>query len=440
MEGRDQNIVVDVLVAVVDQIALPNQKILHRAGMNLKDLSGIKPRGMEGISFSIADSMFTAPDLWSSKSDSETLKDQASDETGILSFELQGKEATSPLDTTLLDEEPSLSYTLNLPLSNTTFRNGLSSTFFAQRWQVGLRADDGFEMTCIRDRKLVHQRLRLPRLSRLPLIDSRPWCYLTPPRIVAQCAGNVVRSLEKGDGQDDSLPASGELEAAVSSLLASKQSTSNHFEIWAQITPRESCPNQPRMWHGMERAAAHGDRFHKVLSGGGGWGEKKGLIALDPDSTFHHTSPDPSQPLQFPFDQVISPGDVVRFIGIWYKDLTNHYSFNKSAEGPDGLVFVDGARCLRFGSALPTMNVESKVADKRILVLCNQFGALSEQGSSLSIDVHLKERGSFGCQKLGNIVTTKLPPLFDLSYYDTYTKVRTQPKVRRVATPGLTVS
>ena len=410
METGNKTLETDVLAAVVDQIPLPSEgtKTIW------KDSDDAVPNGMEGISISIDDSCFAASDLWLSDGISETLRDHTTDEAGVLSFYLQDEE----LD--LRNQEPRVSCTYHLPLSNTTFRNGQASTLLAQRWRV-VPTPTGTETICTREKALSHRQLRLPPLARLRqnvVIQSRPWHYLTPPCVVAKSAGNVVRRLAKNDSFDEIFPASEELEVAISSLLASEQEFPRHLGIWAQVTPKANRTERPYVQNGIGRAVLRGDRLLKVLSGGGGWGEKKGLIALDPGSSFYPQSVDSDQSMDMPFNPILQQGDMLRFIGICYSDPSHVIP----SDVPDEkFIIVNAQRSLRFGSAFPLIEaptIGAKVLDECILVVYNHFGALSDYGSSLSIDLHLKGQTQFGCQSLGNIVTTKLPPLFGLQYLD----------------------
>ena len=410
---------VDVLFAVVDQIPLPRQESLKKAGMNLKNVNGIRPIGMEGISFAVGRSSCMAPDLWSKECDVQPNKNEASD--GMLSFDLK----TKPISQAVMvsqDSNTNISCTYHLPLSKTIFRNGRPSTLFSQRWQINFDTDTTAKLICIQEKDSSHRQVRLfedwGQSKFNGVVKSRYWHYLTPPRTVAEAVGNIVRRLEKNDGSKQLLTASEELGVAVSSLLASQQFPGK-IEIWAQITPKENWSNQPKLWQDMGRFLISGDRFHKVLGGGGGWGEKKGLVALDPDSSFYHTNPDPDHFFDTPFSQVVRPGDLLRFIGLWYNELTNGYTFN----GPvieENPVTINSPRTFRFGSTFPLLgisDIDTDSQDKRILVAYNHFGALSDQGSSLSIDVRTQDgKKNIARHGFGTFVTTKMPPLFTLDW------------------------
>ncbi|PHH62487.1 hypothetical protein CDD82_2001 [Ophiocordyceps australis] len=122
-----------------------------------------------------------------------------------------------------------------------------------------------------------------------------PLVPMTKPRPVAEAMGNIVRQVDI-DGRAE--PASQELEAVVHDML--KHASRPHpVAIWALLTrpeheaqktapePDASLPTRPqasamRRWCAyIEQALCAGGRLHGVLSGGGGWGAKRGLLALD---------------------------------------------------------------------------------------------------------------------------------------------------------------
>jgi hypothetical protein len=122
------------------------------------------------------------------------------------------------------------------------------------------------------------------------------------------------------------MPASKELEAAVNSYFSARGLPAAAVSVWALVIPprlskdwiasnqsihglsnasRSLHPNpdsETQLLHGMWKSEKpyfgipwftllrRGARLHRVLSGGGGWGQKAGLISLDPQSTFSGSS------------------------------------------------------------------------------------------------------------------------------------------------------
>lgn len=96
------------------------------------------------------------------------------------------------------------------------------------------------------------------------LRSEMPLRMLTEPRMVGEAFGNILKSVEVGE---ESFPASWELEKMV---------TGECKGVWARITRTQ--PGEVE----KEMVMKPGVRLHRVLSGGGGWGAKKGLLSLDP--------------------------------------------------------------------------------------------------------------------------------------------------------------
>lgn len=78
-------------------------------------------------------------------------------------------------------------------------------------------------------------------------------------------------------------PASRELEEAIPLLLARRANKRSVVGVWAVVYP--ASPSPPREGD-VEAVLARGGHVRKVLSGGGGWGAKQGLLSLDPETRF----------------------------------------------------------------------------------------------------------------------------------------------------------
>lgn len=161
---------------------------------------------------------------------------------------------------------------------------------------------------------------------------------LTPLRVVVNSMGNIVRRISAttpgSPSQTDSLeendvPASTELEHAISSYFKAQEMHPEAVQVWALILPpdrahtakldRSKIVLHGRLYHesssefairsmsaeticglwstpdtklddlvdvGLPNAISHGARLCRVLSGGGGWGKKAGLLSLDPDTAY----------------------------------------------------------------------------------------------------------------------------------------------------------
>ncbi|EGX92227.1 hypothetical protein CCM_06388 [Cordyceps militaris CM01] len=198
---------------------------------------------------------------------------------------------------------------VTLPLARTTFQNNRASTLLASTFDL---SGDGSRMERQMERyaqEVLVSDSELPR----KMGDLGLWAPLvpvTPPRLVAASFGNIVRGVEI-DGQ--TIPASTELEDAVNAFYGKRGSSAMNTGpagIWALITPKSGSADAAASWlngsptplsvdtseSSMQELAAktaiylhcshqRGAKLLQVLSGGGGWGAKKGLLSLDPQRT-----------------------------------------------------------------------------------------------------------------------------------------------------------
>ncbi|KAI4952639.1 hypothetical protein J4E91_003111 [Alternaria rosae] len=183
---------------------------------------------------------------------------------------------------------------------------------------------------------------------RLPLAN-------TVFQTVNGCMGNIIRRVIGPDGK--SLQASSELENVVPRFFKSRGQPAQATAAWALVIPDElraviaartdeilsSLPtdNQSpvsehanaweRLWRSdpplyntlVSQALTEGARLHRVLSGGGGWGKKAGLLSLDPapaipaadpskDDDFFSMISDP-QDFESTLTPVVRDGDSIQF-------------------------------------------------------------------------------------------------------------------------------
>ncbi|CAG9937909.1 unnamed protein product [Clonostachys rosea f. rosea IK726] len=186
---------------------------------------------------------------------------------------------------------------VTLPLSNTIFNNNKQSTLIAAQYDIS-----GPSPKLIKTRETYTQDIILPADSRAGAM--LPLTALTPSREVTQSFGNIVRAVECY-GKDT--PASTELEAAVENIWKIREeSDQSPFPMYAFITP-EGAPSllppdvgrfgdptlDPKTLRKeilqnnkyFDEAIRNGGRLYQLLSGGGGWGKKKGLLSLDPQTS-----------------------------------------------------------------------------------------------------------------------------------------------------------
>lgn len=239
--------------------------------------------------------------------------------------------------------------TIRQLLANTLFINGRSSTLIKQRWQYSpertqfvLESNQYFKSLTL-GMKHASAEAGAVHLHINPLHVS-----CSPPRVVASCLGNVLRELFLSGRSGDKTTAAADLEANVVNVTSEirdrlqSEGKTPMFEVWAAVTPAASASgvlldNVDDLNHQV----LLGTKLHRVLSGGGGWGSKQGLIAIDYDE-YNTDSGDGSMadPLMSLFgggskahqtkQPVVSPGDVVQFFVF--------YSYREAGASSDNLL------------------------------------------------------------------------------------------------------
>ncbi|RDW67804.1 hypothetical protein BP6252_09200 [Coleophoma cylindrospora] len=222
--------------------------------------------------------------------------------------------------------------TVTMPLANTLFTNGRYSTLLTSKWKV-----DGTSVQLLKSMEKKNQVVVVESpspLSRPIATESSRAIPLTLPRQIMSGLGNIVRQLDFGT--EGAGPASKELEANVHSYLAASSKfldplVDEKLGVWALVVPKhwakeflKSSPTELHfnketfsglLWYPTERGTTHaikrvmpdqpmlpgqplgywiskGAILCRVLSGGGGWGLKEGLLALDPQTEYKTESDD----------------------------------------------------------------------------------------------------------------------------------------------------
>ncbi|KAL1585578.1 hypothetical protein WHR41_06046 [Cladosporium halotolerans] len=248
-------------------------------------------------------------------------------------------------------------YDVQLPLAQTIFTTGSVSHLFERRYTYDIEKD---QLEFQDEKQLESQALKVPSLPTNPYTFAvqMPLVALTPPRRIHYVMGNIVRKLSsypsythslKQDGTakiferqpddtNESMSASQELETAVSSYFESLNLQPEPVSVWALVIPRDLghsiqkarayyslrkilsvSPDDLREWWSPDAISArrlrglytrairtllpHGARLIKVLSGGGGWGKKAGLLSLDPDVEYSTRELRQDDGWQFDFDK-----------------------------------------------------------------------------------------------------------------------------------------
>ncbi|KAI1806608.1 hypothetical protein F4811DRAFT_509671 [Daldinia bambusicola] len=271
--GQDNSVPINVLCAATD-------------GLTPKRLFS-EPRTGLSILYGSADGIL--PGLWSADDAESNISQDRGSSVSFLSNPL-------PRDTRPLE--------ITLPLANTIFQNGRRSTLFASRWQ----RDRGGSII----RTMIHekqsQRICLRAASGDHINSLLPLLPLTPPRKIVAGLGNIVRQVEVNG---TATPASKELEVIIPKVFdkRSEQDTSyspGPIGVWCWVIPPDvvekrnlldlkvfgSGSSQSEAELSLEvmnvfsELLSSGCRLHKILSGGGGWGLKQGLLSLDPETSY----------------------------------------------------------------------------------------------------------------------------------------------------------
>lgn len=412
---------VDIVAAVVDQIPYPP---------NCYPLPNVPewrlgPNGFEGYSVAVAYSENTAPDLWSQRNVREASALESVLQRPVLSFRFPSHEHLACVGTRSQPVKSSTLHLVQLPVANTLFYNSQPATMFASCWTASVDSKNELVYKCDKKINLARQTLNMAgrfsnqnlRLSKL-LLELQP---LTIPRIIAAGLGNIIRELHVGRKSTETIPASQELEHAVSQKFQHLESPDQRPGVWALITPRTKWIAEPQIGtsdvaHWIER----GSRLHRILSGGGGWGAKKGLLALDPETDFDSPQPKTDQTLedsQFSdgspgqeLEGVFQPGDIVTFfhsralppneceqrLGLrsndWYIKSPPSVCFGSASQPADTL------------TQQSTVIREENPIFQRILVK-GYFGMLSERGMHYRVD---RKVPTSSIEPFGTVVNTKI--------------------------------
>lgn len=391
--------------------------------------------GAEGLAFMFTDDVADVPHLFLERTQdpAESIRDVASSFQirRSLTFDIITEQAYERSDAGTrhhLTDSIGRSYSVQVPLSNTIFQNGLPSTLIHTRYDKS----NGDDWVRTHSQHLNNQTLRLPffaadeKGSNLAL--TAPLVALTPARSVVASMGNIIRRLSADPYTsskppvDNTILASQELEDSVQAYFKARDIPPQQVSVWALVVPRKAFAahstsmidvlqpqNLVQRWkdntltwidsaaHTPLSLLQHHARLHKVLSGGGGWGKKAGLLSLDPDSSY---SAEESSNQETPFfaglqlemeeresalRDIVSPGDYIQY----YISPT---ASSAPAQENEAYKHDSESRSAEFGAIPSTIDTMPEVTSKAesnqssIQVYMNHFGALSEVGIALTVN------------------------------------------------------
>ncbi|KAL8411840.1 hypothetical protein RB596_001178 [Gaeumannomyces avenae] len=344
------------------------------------------------------------------------------DATTILPGLWSGGDSNAPLR---LDARPALSVRLSpllgdfrpvdvtLPVANTVFQNGRPFTLLASRWRAaGAGTSPAGSPALVgafeKEKQVIVASTEGSIQSHADVSVSL--FPLTVPRRITAGLGNIVRQVEAAGGPEEQpQPASLELEAAMHGIIATRSRLLPEVPVpnrtWALVVP----PNSPSLEYFVKfpvfldstiesehqradafarhfsKVLADGGRLHRVLSGGGGWGLKRGLLAIDPETTYCSVSE--SRDLEnfiasfgdeITADSVVAPGSYILFL-VEPMPLPSIRSGNEVGQNLPSLVF--GTAPAQIGS-----DEETEHAPLPAQLAAGHFGALSSIGAFLRLE------------------------------------------------------
>jgi hypothetical protein len=339
-----------------------------------------------------------------------------------------------------------------LPLANTVFQTGSPTTMFYTKWAVDSRK----KMVELEERTdVTHHGVSIGNTvvgstkiwNKMSSVLSIPLLPLTIPRLVEGCMGNIIRRVTGPD--KESVTASSELEKVVPRFFQARGEPAQATTAWALVIPKRDSKGlvnrtrrllakrlshkekgtldteilwdrlwqaEPPTWNTLVSSAlAKGARLHRVLSGGGGWGKKAGLLSLDPGPISGEVPirmEDASSGFDGPGDfsdaltPVVRDGDYIQFF--ISPTSTPQIDANMAL---DELKAIPKQRTLGWELGIIPSTMDSMpggswqhVSDSEyIAVFKNSFGALSETGMMLT-----RSRGESSTAALQPYMTTTI--------------------------------
>ncbi|KAI1416798.1 hypothetical protein F5Y13DRAFT_153089 [Hypoxylon sp. FL1857] len=295
---------------------------------------------------------------------------------------------------------------ITLPLANTVFQNGRRSTLFASKWQQG---DNGIiTRTLIQEKRA--QKIRPHANSADHTNPILPLLPLTPPRKIIAGLGNIVRQVEV-DGS--TVPASKELEGLIPRVFDARSKRDQSYSpgpigVWCWVIPPHVVEKQNLLSLKVFQAESSqseadvsleavgtfselissGCRLHKILSGGGGWGLKQGLLSLDPETNY--SLPDQDDVEMFikafqerdspnPSEGLVTPGSYLMFC------IEPHCTIKEIGSSQQ----ISPATVLGVAPNNDQELDAGNLSDKQVDIVDDHFGVISKTGLFLKALPHM---------------------------------------------------
>nr|POE80956.1 hypothetical protein CFP56_57030 [Quercus suber] len=287
-----------------DKVQHPLQQVAYTAAVVDRLPSRLSPTGVEGLAYMLRP-LSAYKGVRTKNTDPYDPKAQ---NPGTVGFFLNDS-----------SHDNAISVHLELPLAHTIFSTGHVSTMVTGSFELAR----GNVLHERHEGQQLHKRTSIPLpfpIARSGYKISAPLLPLTPFRTIGNSMGNIVRTVstvlsgDKAENDQRTQPASQELEASVSAYFKACDLAPAAVNVWALIIPSRQALqdtedgmqlrqlNMDRIkeiWtskFGLKNAISNnvlkdliyrGSRMHRVLSGGGGWGKKAGLLSLDPDTKYN---------------------------------------------------------------------------------------------------------------------------------------------------------
>lgn len=296
---------------------------------------------------------------------------------------------------------------IGLRLANTIFVNGKDTTIFGTSWVWDNNANEfvlnkSVDLTsCVvtATTQTVDPTLVLP-------LDQ-----VTERRRVITSMGNILRQLAKFTDatSTEPIPASTDLEKELPRYIKEHNIVDQRVSVWALVEkPELVVADSGASTHDrLIQSLKQGGKLHRVMSGGGGWGKKQGLLSLDPEVSFSGTAnrdelaslsqifdPESGKPLDtLPsidpgitvddlsmLSQVATAGDYIQFF-VSVEPTESNFARKSSSDEAVGY---------HFGMVMDSMELEAYNPEdsNQVVTLPDTFGALSEKAVAYSQPVN----------------------------------------------------
>lgn len=390
---------------MVDKIPVPQNRIGYAE--KIIGQNGSASLGSEGLSLLLS----RASDVRVNAAESTRVRNTASQEPAFIF-------STRSLNASLSNNDNGrASYEVGLRLANTVFVNGKDRTLLGMRWDYDL-ASERYSLSQCYDLAICDVTSPAATARSSLNIALHP---VTQRSKVVSSMGNILRQLSKSiDGDvNDAMPASSELEKELPKYVKEHGITDQRLSVWALVEPSETSSRIESTTEGrLERLIQGGSRIHRVVSGGGGWGKKQGLLSLDPEVSFREKAaskhgiaidqlfegPNGSAPSEALPDlseilsaglgediaslpQLAKPGDYIQFfVSSGLHSRKDAVPKGQTSESTLLCDFVVAASSEAHQMIPGSLDPGTESSSKDLIFLTNYFGALSEKAITYSQD------------------------------------------------------